>query len=227
MSNKPIAAVAVGDAPVKKTKKVEVVPGEAQEKTPKSILKKNKPAASKGTEDDGSSLKLNGERARPVKPRKRAADFLSDEEDSDGSEAHPDTTKKASKASPGSKKAKKTEIASSAIVDEQAPEAERTKSAKTSGKEEKKRKTDDAVEEEDGVSSVSDSDDDGIENDQAVAFLKGFESSGDEDDGEGEEYDPNQPVPNIPDSKKVKRKLLKKQKKLTDTVEQPGTVYVG
>lgn len=67
------------------------------------------------------------------------------------------------------------------------------------------------------------------EDDQTVALIRGFESSGDEDASDDEGFDPDQPVPQIPDSKKAKRKILKKQKKAAEEGpgDQPGTVYVG
>lgn len=220
------AATAVSDAPAKKSKKVEVVAEESAKKAPKSILKrKNKAAPSEDTKEDVSSasLKLNGEPARQVKPRKRAADFLSDDEDADIKEAPVEEKKKTERAVSGGKKAKKDDKASSAALKEQAAKAEKGKN-KANGKD---KKADEVVEKDDESLSGSESDEDGAEDDQTVALLKGFESSGDEDDSEDEGYDPSQPVPNIPDSKKVKRKLLKKQKKSDGAVEQPGTVYIG
>lgn len=69
------------------------------------------------------------------------------------------------------------------------------------------------------------SDDEG-EDDQTVALIKGFESSGDEDISDDEGYEAGKPIPNIPDSKKAKRQIQKKTKK-RDTPDHPGAVYVG
>jgi nucleolar protein 15 len=81
--------------------------------------------------------------------------------------------------------------------------------------------------EEEGVSlNAAESEDE--EDDQTTALIRGFESSGDEDESADEVIDPDAPVPKIPDSKKAKRKILKLQKQnKSDSSEQPGAVYVG
>jgi nucleolar protein 15 len=73
-----------------------------------------------------------------------------------------------------------------------------------------------------GMNGHSDEDED----DRTVALIKGFESSGDEDPSEDEGFDPNKALPSIPDPKKTKRKILKRQTKISE-VETPGTVYIG
>lgn len=75
----------------------------------------------------------------------------------------------------------------------------------------------------------SEDESEGAEDDQTAALIKGFESSGDEDASEDEGFDSKQPVPKVPDSKKVKRKILKKQKKAAEegAGDTPGVVYVG
>lgn len=62
--------------------------------------------------------------------------------------------------------------------------------------------------------------------DQTAALIKGFESSGDEDESADEGFDKEKPVPKIPDSKKTQRKIAKKLKQ-NGAPEEPGTVYVG
>jgi nucleolar protein 15 len=81
--------------------------------------------------------------------------------------------------------------------------------------------------EDEGVSlNAAESDDE--EDDQTTALIRGFESSGDEDESADEAIDPDAPVPKIPDSKKAKRKILKLQKQnKSASSEQPGAVYVG
>ncbi|EYE97845.1 uncharacterized protein EURHEDRAFT_493704 [Aspergillus ruber CBS 135680] len=207
------AAAGASDSPAKKTKKVEPQPSEAPKAAPKSALKnkKNAPAA-KDTKSDAAP-KTNGEKEqskRQIKPRKRAADFLSsDEEDEpEVKEAEPEKKKSTNK------KTKK----------EEAPKAEK---ASTKSKA-KKQPTPEESEEEANASAPEGSDDEG-EDDQTTALIRGFESSGDEDASDDEGFDPKQPVPNIPDSKKAKRKILKKQKKAAEEGENqtPGTVYIG
>jgi nucleolar protein 15 len=55
------------------------------------------------------------------------------------------------------------------------------------------------------------------EDDQTIALIKGFESSGDEDISGDEGFEAEKPVPTIPDSKKTKRKLQKLAKKRDTT----------
>ena len=128
-------------------------------------------------------MKVNGEPTRQVKPRKRAADFLSDNEDSES---------------------------------EDAPKTKIETEKKLSNKKTKKA---------DGTAASASEDEE--EDDRTAALIRGFESSGDEDESGDEGFNPDQPVPKIPDSKKAKRKILKKQKENKQEAEEPGTVYVG
>ncbi|KKA25620.1 Ribosomal biogenesis protein Gar2 [Rasamsonia emersonii CBS 393.64] len=216
----PTATAAVADPPAKKSKKVAAtMPAKTSEEPPKSILKKKKDTteeATNGTETSTKSLKVDSEPARKVKPRKRAADFLSDDEDSDV-EIQTEPSK------PSKKQSKKSE-------EEQAPaKAKESKDkSKKNGVDAKAKKHEAISEESDDASdSKADSESDEGEDDRTAELIKGFESSGDEEDpSEDEGFDPNHPVPRIPDSKKTKRKIIKKQKK-NDDVEQPGTIYVG
>jgi nucleolar protein 15 len=171
-------------------------------------------------------LKLNGEAARQVKPRKRAADFLSDDESEPEVVAPEPKADTEEKKQPSKKKSKK----------EDGTPAPATK-AKTSAAaaKPKAKKPEPVVEESDEEDNEqvpvvsedsSEDEEDDVLDDQTAALIKGFESSGDEDESGDEGFDPDQPVPKIPDSKKAKRKILKKQKK-HDEPQAPGTVYVG
>ncbi|ODM22328.1 hypothetical protein SI65_03174 [Aspergillus cristatus] len=226
VNKRKAAAAGASDSPAKKTKKVEPQPSEAPKAAPKSALKnkKNAPVA-KETKSDAAP-KTNGEKEQPkrqIKPRKRAADFLSsDEEDeSEVNEAEPEKKK------PTNKKTKKEEK-EDVSAKKEAPKAE--KASTKSSKKQKEPTPEESEEEEaeDNASASEGSDDEG-EDDQTAALIRGFESSGDEDASDDEGFDPKQPVPNIPDSKKAKRKILKKQKKAAEEGENqtPGTVYIG
>ncbi|KAL2816113.1 hypothetical protein BJX63DRAFT_388315 [Aspergillus granulosus] len=212
------AATATVDSPAKKTKKVEAkaAAGPAKE-TPKSILKKNKANGAAAETKAASKPKANDDAPRPVKPRKRAADFLSDDE----SEAEVEEPKKAAekdtKSKPTTKKSKQ-EDGTAAPVKEKPAKA---------GKKAKKLEIVPSDSEDEGVSlNAAESDEE--EDDQTTALIRGFESSGDEDESADEGIDPDAPVPKIPDSKKAKRKILKLQKQnKSEAPEQPGAVYVG
>ncbi|KAL4879767.1 hypothetical protein BJY04DRAFT_89359 [Aspergillus karnatakaensis] len=207
------AAVATVDSPAKKTKKVEAKAAEPATENTKSILKKK---AAK--EDKVSKPKANGDAPRSIKPRKRAADYMSDE-----SEAEVPAKKvaaKEAKSKPSAKKSKQ-EDGTAAPVKE--------KSAKASKKPAKKLEivaSDSEDEAEEGVSlNAEDSEE---EDDQTTALIRGFESSGDEDESADEGLDPDAPVPKIPDSKKAKKKILKLQKEAkAQSSESTGAVYVG
>lgn len=204
----------MSDPPAKKTKKVEAKAAEpTKDATLKPILKKKQNGTVKAKESTTSSAsKVNGESPRLAKPRKRATDFLSDEEDDEATV----TTPVASQKSPGKKtkkdgeskpagkkgvlKAKKVEVSSESEED-----AEDILSMQPESEEE--------IEDE-------------LEDDQTAALIKGFESSGDEDDSGDEGYTPDKPIPKIPDSKKAQKKIMKKQKE-GDVSQEPGTVYIG
>ncbi|GJP87862.1 hypothetical protein CBS63078_5317 [Aspergillus niger] len=212
------AAAAAADSPAKKTKKVEAKPAESPKDAPKSILKKANQKESAAKTDGASKAKANGQPARQIKPRKRAADFLSDNDNSD-SEAEVAETKVQKEEKPTTKKSKKE--------DGTAAPATKSKPAKTNTKAKKAEPVPEESEEEDesAASDASQSEDE--EDDRTAALIKGFESSGDEDESGDEGFNPDQPVPKIPDSKKAKRKILKKQKENAGQAEEPGTVYVG
>ncbi|KAL4767657.1 hypothetical protein BDW60DRAFT_145841 [Aspergillus nidulans var. acristatus] len=204
------AVAATVDSPAKKTKKVEAKAAEPAE-TPKSILKKNKTNGAK--EEKTSKPKANGDAPRPVKPRKRAADYMSDDESED--EVPVKKADKETKTKPSAKKTKQ-EDGTAAPVKEKADKA---------GKKAKKLEIVPSDSEEEAASAAEDSEE---EDDQTTALIRGFESSGDEDESGDEGIDPEAPVPKIPDSKKAKRKILKLQKQnKAESSEQPGVVYVG
>lgn len=199
-------APAVSDPPAKKTKKVEAKAAEATKNdAPKSILKKKEAGTSKDTKTKAAP-KANGESARQVKPRKRASDFLSDEENDEPAAPAP---KKAA-----NKKPKKEETDSA-------------QAAKKASSKAKKAEVPAESDEEEVLSMPSDSEEEieDAEDDQTAALIKGFESSGDEDESGDEGYNPDKPVPKIPDTKKAQKKIAKQQKGAAP--EEPGTVYVG
>ncbi|KAL2863090.1 uncharacterized protein BJX67DRAFT_364761 [Aspergillus lucknowensis] len=214
------AAPATVDSPAKKTKSVEAKAAEPAKETPKSILKKSKSNAAPEGIKASPKTKANGDAPRPIRPRKRAADFLSDDDESEAEVEVPDkkvTAEKDTKRKPSTKKSKKEDGTAAPVTE---------KSAKSS----KKAKVLEIV--------PSDSEDEGVplnaeeseeeEDYQTAALIRGFESSGDEDESADEAVDPDAPVPKIPDSKKAKRKILKLQKQhKAEATEEPGTVYVG
>ena len=218
--NVVLAAPAASDSPAKKTKKVDAKPTKvAEDAAPKSILKKKENGAAKSKETKSeSSAKADGAPARQAKPRKRAADFLSDEE---SEKPAPATTKK-----PVTKKTKKDEITS-------APVAKKSASAKVGKPTPKAKKVEEVPEESDdeefdihaSESEESEEEVDDVEDDQTAALIKGFESSGDEDESGDEGYDSKQPIPKIPDTKKAEKKVKKLQE--GNSKDEPGTVYVG
>jgi nucleolar protein 15 len=216
---KAAAAAAASDSPAKKTKKVDAKPVESPKPAAKPAPKKGKDKAAKAEEKPAPNVKVNGEPARQIKPRKRAADFLSDDEESepevDVKESKAETEKKSS-----NKKSKKEDGTAAPAPKAKAPKLQSISKANTKGKKA-------AAEESDETPANGASESEDEEDDQTVALIKGFESSGDEDESGDEGFDPDQPVPKIPDSKKTKRKILKKQKEHKTESEQPGVVYVG
>jgi nucleolar protein 15 len=96
----------------------------------------------------------------------------------------------------------------------------------------KPKKVEEAPEESDGEefqidaeSEESEEEIDDVEDDQTAALIKGFESSGDEDESGDEGYNSKMPIPKIPDTKKAEKKMKKLQQ--GDAKDEPGTVYVG
>ncbi|KAE8310863.1 hypothetical protein BDV41DRAFT_543440 [Aspergillus transmontanensis] len=218
---KAAAATAAADSPAKKTKKVEAKPTESTNASPKPILKKNK---GNDAEKPAAKLKVNGEPTRQVKPRKRAADFLSDNDDSESENAP--KTKVETEKKLSNKKTKKADGTAAPAPKEKTTKAKASTKAK---KPEPVAEESDDREMDDGESAASgaSASEDEEEDDRTAALIRGFESSGDEDESGDEGFNPDQPVPKIPDSKKAKRKILKKQKENKQEAEEPGTVYVG
>ncbi|KAG5297621.1 ribosomal biogenesis protein Gar2 [Histoplasma ohiense] len=189
-------------------------------------------------------VKVASEPARQIQPRKRAADFLSEDE---GEECHGEKTEKnyvtpspaASRPmggeaeKPSKKKPKRAAEAPESAVP---PVAKITTTKLDSGEEplstgKSSKQTKGVTGLLEGVlSQIAEDDEEGSEgeedDDQAAAFIQGFESSGDEDISGDDGFEPGKNVPVIPDSKKVKRKLRKMKKNATG-LEEPGTVYVG
>ncbi|KAE8337632.1 hypothetical protein BDV24DRAFT_139609 [Aspergillus arachidicola] len=218
---KAAAATAAADSPAKKTKKVEAKPTESTNASPKPILKKNK---GNDAEKPAAKLKVNGEPTRQVKPRKRAADFLSDNDDSE-SENTPKTKVETEKKL-SNKKTKKADGTAAPAPKEKTTKAKASTKAKKPEPVAEESDDGEMDDEESAVSGASASEDE-EEDDRTAALIRGFESSGDEDESGDEGFNPDQPVPKIPDSKKAKRKILKKQKENKQEAEEPGTVYVG
>ncbi|KGO68548.1 Nucleotide-binding, alpha-beta plait [Penicillium italicum] len=214
------AAPVAADSPAKKTKKVEAKPAEAtKEPSPKSILKKNEKGTKSKTEKAAEPAKTNGEPTRQVKPRKRAADFLTDEEPEEP--VAPVKADKKAEKKPAAKKSKKEAV-------EATPTPKKAAAKKAAPKTKKPEPVVDS-EEEDAEEDVSPADESDAENegdDQTEALIKGFESSGDEDESDGEGYKEGEPIPKVPDTKKAERKLAKQLRK-DGPPEEPGTVYIG
>jgi nucleolar protein 15 len=172
-------------------------------------------------------LKINGEPARQVKPRKRAADFLSDNEENEAEDAI-ETKVEAEKKS-SNKKTKKADGTAAPAPTEKTNKPKNDTKAKGNTKVKKpeivaEESDDDEMEDKESASSDASAED---EDDRTVALIRGFESSGDEDESGDEGLNPDGPIPKIPDSKKAKRKILKKQKENKQEADEPGTVYVG
>ncbi|KAJ5579007.1 rRNA processing protein gar2 [Penicillium hetheringtonii] len=208
------AAVAT-DSPAKKTKKQDVSSAKPKDNTPKPAPKK----ADKGVEKTKknaaeTAAQTNGQSARQrrrgdcgsLPAEKKAGNKKSKKE-----ESAPAGKKAASKA----KKAE--EVAGESDESDVSDDEDFLVDSAAS---------DDSEDEEEDIDE-DDEEDEEAEDDQTAALIKGFESSGDEDDSGDEGFEAGKPVPRIPDSKKIKQKLLKKQKKNAGTQEEPGTVYIG
>ncbi|KAL5334452.1 hypothetical protein BJX70DRAFT_378292 [Aspergillus crustosus] len=216
------AASATVDSPAKKTKKVETkaaIPAEpANEEAPKSILKtKASKPAKEGRISKTPKTKTNGDAPRAIKPRKRAADYMSDEESDAEVPAKKAAPEKETKSKPSAKKSKQ-EDGTAAPVKE--------KPVKASKKAAKKLEIVASDSEEEEASPNTEESEE--EDDQSIALIRGFESSADEDESGDEGLDPDAPVPKIPDSKKAKKKILKLQREAAGlSLGRPGAVYVG
>ena len=64
----------------------------------------------------------------------------------------------------------------------------------------------------------------GVEDLENGSFLKGFESSGEEDLPNSEQYVEGQVIPGLPEGKEMQKNLKKLENKESD---EPGVVYVG
>lgn len=192
--------------PSKKSKKAAGKPiKESPQTTKPSTVKEVKPVeATNGSKTQKENSKVST-KATKATPRKRAADFLSDEETTNkdaSSRNKEDITRSPVQAK---KKAKS------------GPAEPKISAASPANKgEQKKMDIKDAADESDSE-----------EDDQTAALIKGFESSEDEKDPSDDEgYEPGQEVPKIPDSKQVKRRIKNTQKKQSEP-EAPGVVYLG
>jgi nucleolar protein 15 len=166
-------------------------------------------------------LKLKGEPTRTIKPRKRAADFLSDDENTEPKiqASQPEAEAETANLS------KSKKIASDKLPTMPKEQGSKIEKSKTNGVEAKAKKADAISEGSDEPSDFEgEQDSDESEDDQTAALITGFESSGDEDASDDQGFNPENPVLTIP--KKIRRKVSKKIKK-ADPVEEPGTVYVG
>ncbi|CAG7928359.1 unnamed protein product [Penicillium olsonii] len=219
------AAPVAADSPAKKTKKAETKAEASKEDVPKSTLKKKETAAKSKVDKTAAPAKPKAEPTRQMKPRKRAADFLTDEETEAPAPAKAD--KKAEKKTaekPAAKKSKKDET-------EAAPASKKAAPKKAAAKKTEKKPEPVESEDEEDVevpTAVVESESEG-EDDQTADLIKGFESSDDEDES-GEGYKEGQPIPKAPDTKKAERKLAKalaKELKKNGPPEEPGTVYIG
>ncbi|PYH41835.1 uncharacterized protein BP01DRAFT_360031 [Aspergillus saccharolyticus JOP 1030-1] len=212
------ANAVAADSPAKKTKKTESKSAQPPKETPKPTLKKAKKNEMPVKTDLPLKGKANGEPSRQVKPRKRAADFLSDNEESETEAEITDV--KASKKEPSTKKSKKSDGTAAAAS-----------KGKTDKANTKSKKVEPVVEEDsearDDSAASDDNQSDFEEDDRTAALIRGFESSGDEGESDDEGFDPSQPVPKIPDLKKAQRKLAKKQQDGASQSEGPGAIYVG
>ncbi|OGM39307.1 rRNA processing protein gar2 [Aspergillus bombycis] len=200
---KAAAATAAADSPAKKTKKVEAKPAESTNASPKPILKKNK---GNGAEKSAAKLKVNGE---------RQGSDNDDSESEDAPQAKVETEKNLS-----NKKTKKADGTAAPAPKEKITKAKKPESVAEES-------DDEEMGDEESAASGASASEDEEEDDRTTALIKGFESSGDEDESGDEGFNPDQPVPKIPDSKKAKRKILKKQRENKQEAEEPGTVYVG
>lgn len=176
-----------------------------------------------GAKSEKLSVKVDKKPTKELKPRKRAADFLSDDDD-EGEEPKQEIAPKPKAEKKETQPKKKAKSEKPGVS---AESKEKIKKAKSKAKEveEEPEEAPELVEEQFPPNSDADSDEE-AEDDQTIALIRGFESSGDEDPSEDEGFEPGQEVPRIPDSKKA-MKAIRKKKKESSAPEEPGTVYVG
>ncbi|KAG5207077.1 Ribosomal biogenesis protein Gar2 [Trichophyton interdigitale] len=219
------AAPAVSEhPPSKKSKKAQEKPAKPEAATMKASSTKPKKEKDtvNGAKSEKLSVKVDKKPTKELKPRKRAADFLSDDEEEEDPKQEIAPKPKAEKKETQPKKKAKSEKPGVS-----AESKEKTKKAKSKTKEVEKEPEEapELVEEQFPSSSDAGSDEE-AEDDQTLALIRGFESSGDEDPSDDEGFEPGQEVPKIPDSKKA-MKAIRKKKKESSAPEEPGTVYVG
>lgn len=207
----------------------------------------SKPSATKGAKKNATTtapksepaksvpVKVDDQPARKMKPRKRAADYLSDDDEEDKTKATSsapaeEPSKKKSKAQngaavPAPKTAEKKTTAKAAESAKVKNDKQKKKAKSPSPVVSEDEDEDEEISFEEAESEASDSEE-SEDDDQTAALIEGFESSDDEMSGE-ESFKPGQKIPDIPDSKQVKRKLKNKKKEHAHEKEEPGVVYVG
>ncbi|DAA74677.1 TPA_exp: Uncharacterized protein A8136_3215 [Trichophyton benhamiae CBS 112371] len=220
------AAPAVNEhPPSKKSKKTQEKPAKPEVATVKASSTKSKKEKGivNGAKSEKLSVKVDKKPTKELKPRKRAADFLSDDDD-EGEEPKQEIAPKPKAEKKETQPKKKAKSEKPGVS---AESKEKIKKAKSKAKEveEEPEEAPELVEEQFPPNSDADSDEE-AEDDQTIALIRGFESSGDEDPSEDEGFEPGQEVPRIPDSKKA-MKAIRKKKKESSAPEVPGTVYVG
>lgn len=206
--------------PSKKSKKSAAKTANLPTKEKTNTTVKDKKAIESTNGKVSKPTKLSSAPARDVKPRKRAADFLSDDEDGTVKNDKKNSSKeqKSESVKPAKKKAKEDAKPTSIASKPKDHFNGTTVTANTTSATKPPRESKPSANDDEG------SDDEG---DQTVALIRGFESSGEEDVSGDEGFEPGQDIPQIPDSKQVKRKLRKLKKSNSDEPEKPGTVYIG
>ncbi|KMP08449.1 MKI67 FHA domain-interacting nucleolar phosphoprotein [Coccidioides immitis RMSCC 2394] len=210
------------DPPSKKSKKSFVKNAKAPTETKSKGASKDKKPNNVTNGKATKPLNLDNAPARDIKPRKRAADFLSDEEDEitkrDKKDALKDSASVTNESVKRPKKKAKEEAKATTTTTEKVSLKKDDANAKEKKESFKKSKKEVEVRADNEHES---------EDDQTLALIRGFDSSGEEDISGDEGFEPGQAVPQIPDSKQVKRKIRKLKKNHTDEPEEPGTVYIG
>ncbi|KAK2748737.1 hypothetical protein FQN57_000318 [Myotisia sp. PD_48] len=217
-------AASTGRPPLKKSKKT-------PEKSTKVSVDNAKPLASKaaGTSDSvkkGNSnpkkegLNVDKSIVNEPKPRKRAADFLDDEKEAKKEKVEVNGDKQP-------KKKTKSEKSTAAVEKVEPPVEVKSKKSKQPKKDQIVVSPVPEPSSEDEP-SVSDAESDDDEDDRTMALVKGFESEdeGSESESDDVKFKPGQDIPNIPDPKKVSKKIRKQEKEEGQSGE-PGVVYVG
>ncbi|KAI1911438.1 nucleolar protein [Ophidiomyces ophidiicola] len=204
------------DTPSKKSKKSSVKPVKAATESRTRV-----PKSGKASDDVNGSvskpLKVDSTPTRDIKPRKRAADFLSDDE-GDAAKLSKKGTKSSKNVTdeivkPVKKKAKEEPASTSPVT-----------SKKPSSKDKKVKEPKELAK---AVVETSPEEDEEEDEGDDAEFLRGFESSGEEDASGDEGFAHGQEVPQIPDSKQVKRKIRSMKKHHPDEKDEPGVVYLG